>query len=662
VAVSTFAATFFLAGDHSPARAKPRWDDVKAPDEAGAIRFDSKLPLLVYRLENPREGLPWNSVASLRVMFKYRLLGITPTRDGKGIAIPKGARWAVHPQRLPYTAAEKKMFTQFEEKIRGARRENRDWDSSQLKRKLILASHQLPEKAFNDLVREIKDQEIPGLLVGVDEASEDQLKKLQHATSLKTLMIRTFNSEPRQLDWIGDLEQLEVFGVYSNSTSHPISRSLVEALGKLKRLKHLHLHNVGKEHLPALSRLSRCTQLRRLAIENAGGCENKLLPAISNIRSLRRLFVDQLVVTTDELVWLARLPKLQTFEFPMHRIKPEEKARAVAIVAKFPTLFDLAWSGEDKEMVGDKSLVYLPWSTLTSDNVSRIKRYPNVRILNAKIRDASDIAPVMRSIIECSRLEALALQWKGKSKFDLSRLRKLTKLRQLTLNFPVTDGDLESLERLGRLESLYIGGSEFSEKGLLHLRKLPRLKNLQLRHSIPVNAEMMAQIGKISSLESLTVRGIGIDVKKRVVEGAAHLKGLKNLKWLDLANTTFSDKDAVAFRDLPSLQTLVLNNTKLTVNGLTEISKLPALTTLVAGPFRAKEAELHAALKDSPSLARLDFTLLPPTHHFWSYESWRHDHPTLNAPYAVRRRFATFQVEFPSVTFPDMTLEWVESW
>jgi internalin A len=63
--------------------------------------------------------------------------------------------------------------------------------------------------------------------------------------------------------------------------------------------------------------------------------------------------------------------------------------------------------------------------------------------------------------------------------------------------------------------------------------------------------------------------------------GLANLKGLTNLKLLNLTHTKLSDAGLVQLKGLTKLSTLVLTNTRVTSAGVEELQQaLPSLTVL----------------------------------------------------------------------------------
>jgi len=678
VAAWVLAMFVLFAVGHSPALAEPAGEnevgaaaDAKTPDDkTGGTRFDSKLRLMVYQLVEPQIGLPHESMSFRRTLFEYRFLGITPTRDGKGIAIPNDATWAVHPQRPKYTVAEYSNLIRLEKQIiKASNDERRGFGSKpkvrELEQTLMAKAYRIPIELFDDLVREIKVKKVPGLLLSEHQASDEQLRKLKGATNLKSLVIRTIGREPRQLDWIGALKQLKSLAVYGDDEhSRPAMPSLVEKLGNLTRLKRLHLHNVSKEHSPALARLSRCRELQILAIGTARSSESEVLTAISNLQTLRHLYVGDVEVKLDELALLAKLPKLRRLKLDGVHVTPAERQNEFKVLARFPALAEYGTHGLPlRRLIGLKRMEVLDFdfgTPLNQGNAHLLHQSPNLRVLKAEVARAKDLPIVMSRISECSQLERLTLHyWEGKITYDLWKLHRLKKLRRLEVPYAVTDLDLKGLRHLSRLEDLTLGGDEISEEGLRHLSNLPRLTSLTLRPSVSLTTPVMAQIGKLSNLRSLSLQGSDRERNKRSIKGAFHLKGLTKLERLDLASRDFSDDDAAILESFTNLRTLHLDNTAISIVGLKHIVKLPNLTTLMIGRVREAEQVVLASLRDSQRLGRLILVVNEPCPLMFRPERWKRDRPTIITSFTIRRLFPATDRStgiqlpgFPSKSFP----------
>jgi hypothetical protein len=101
----------------------------------------------------------------------------------------------------------------------------------------------------------------------------------------------------------------------------------------------------------------------------------------------------------------------------------------------------------------------------------------------------------------------------------LVHLRGLPKLRQLGLTHTqVTDAGLAQLEKLPELRILFVSETQVTDAGLVHLR---RLKKLQ---------------------------AIGLYGNKITDAGLVHLRGLYELRWLNLGGTQVSDPGVLGLR------------------------------------------------------------------------------------------------------------------
>ena len=96
----------------------------------------------------------------------------------------------------------------------------------------------------------------------------------------------------------------------------------------------------------------------------------------------------------------------------------------------------------------------------------------------------------------------------------------------------VSDPELERLNGLAKLQSLFLGNTKISDAGLEHLKGMTQLQSLDLNNT------------KISDA------------------GLEHLKGLTQLQSLDLNNTKVSDVGMKHLKGLTQLQELNISNTR----------------------------------------------------------------------------------------------------
>ncbi len=160
------------------------------------------------------------------------------------------------------------------------------------------------------------------------------------------------------------------------------------------------------------------------------------------------------------------------------------------------------------------------------------------------------------------------------------------------------DATLELVGQLSRLDSLRLTGTAVTDAGLVHLKGLTSLRDLQLGNTQITDAA-----------------------------GLAHLKGLTALRQLLLFNTPVTDAGLDHLKDLTSLVLLDLSGTKVTDDGVIElerVSRLPrsdiigprkrALTWATARvPIQVIRKEDTALYDAQPrALKDLDFALSQP--------------------------------------------------
>jgi hypothetical protein len=124
--------------------------------------------------------------------------------------------------------------------------------------------------------------------------------------------------------------------------------------------------------------------------------------------------------------------------------------------------------------------------------------------------------------------------------FDLSadevmpHLSAFPRLRRLLLMSAggATDESLRAIGQLPNLEKLYIGrGPTVTDAGVLHLRKLHKLKSVEL-YSVNITDESLRVFGTMRQLEGLYLSGV--EETHITDTGLEHLHGMKKLRTLSL--------------------------------------------------------------------------------------------------------------------------------
>jgi endonuclease YncB( thermonuclease family) len=163
----------------------------------------------------------------------------------------------------------------------------------------------------------------------------------------------------------------------------------------------------------------------------------------------------------------------------------------------------------------------------------------------------------------------------------LSGLKAFPHLRELSLPHNISDKGLEVLESLPELEYLLIDpwrGDPVTDAGLVHLKKLGRIRHLILNQPAVTDA------------------------------GLPHLAGLTSLKILQFGDLPFTDAGLEHLAKLQNLEFLDISRTEITDAGLAKLSGLKQLRVLLL-PERVTKG---AREKLQRSLPDLKFTGDPP--------------------------------------------------
>lgn len=134
---------------------------------------------------------------------------------------------------------------------------------------------------------------------------------------------------------------------------------------------------------------------------------------------------------------------------------------------------------------------------------------------------------------------------------SLGQLKSLEVL-DLTGSSAMSDEGLKALSQLRALKYLRLRGP-FTDRGMAYLAALPSLKALWLDSS-PLTDEGLRRLAQSRSLERIGGRWM----KNITGRGLAHLKGMSQLKQVDMAYARLRDADLAHFTALPHLDELSL--------------------------------------------------------------------------------------------------------
>jgi len=244
--------------------------------------------------------------------------------------------------------------------------------------------------------------------------------------------------------------------------------------------------------------------------------------------------------------------------------------------------------------------------------------------------DADDL--VLAVLIKLTKLKALCLWGTAITDAGMATLAQLTSLEELVLPDTVTDQGLAALEGHPNLERLWPTGRTLSGAGLLHLRKIPKLRVLRLlgqRELQDVDMELLVALPNIESLDLCNCRQISdasvvfllqcrslsqlnLAATRVTAGGIASLASAQKLEGLDLVmlNPGPDDDALVALSRLPALKRLRLSNNGYTEEGVSALTNLERLELLDVGGSDVTDVALQHIAK-FPRLRQLCISKSP---------------------------------------------------
>ena len=151
----------------------------------------------------------------------------------------------------------------------------------------------------------------------------------------------------------------------------------------------------------------------------------------------------------------------------------------------------------------------------------------------------------------------------------LLHIGRLTRLKQLHLDTPVTSTGFAQLESLGELEDLSLSAAGYGDDDLARLAGLTQLTTLTLRGE-RITDRGLSHLAKMRQLGSLRVHNTSI-------KSLEPIRGLTQLKLLDLTDTPIGDEGLRPIEELTSLGWLSLGGTRVTDAGIKHLLTLSKL-------------------------------------------------------------------------------------
>jgi hypothetical protein len=165
------------------------------------------------------------------------------------------------------------------------------------------------------------------------------------------------------------------------------------------------------------------------------------------------------------------------------------------------------------------------------------------------------------------------------------------------INWLGNDEDLGLLRHLSSVRSLRAGLANVSDSGLRHIEALHDLNALSLFGNADVTDQGMTRLRGLVNLRSLDLGATSVSDR-----GLAHLERLRNLESLGLALTDITDRALDHVSQLPNLKTLSLAYTQVSDHGLPRLECLTKLEVLELQRTAVSDAAIGRLRRALPRL------------------------------------------------------------
>jgi hypothetical protein len=308
------------------------------------------------------------------------------------------------------------------------------------------------------------------------------------------------------------------------------------AMSQLKGLNAMHLKlltnatmahlatmpNIDDLRLPhgftdaGINHLANLDHLNYLWVNCAGNSPltDKSLVTISNLHRLEELHISGTGFTNEGIELLRNLKNLSTLHIAFWSGLDNETLK---LLAGLPKLRDLSWSSSDNVTMSGLSalnnlagLENLNARDIRQDDggldLSGLKKIRRLRIMmrHHTTRVGNKFVTTwdayhdsdLTSLSGLTNLENLSLTGPGIGDAGLKHLASLTNLKYLQIggSTNLTDNGLKHLANMRRLDSLTIGDSRITERGLAHLYPLKTLHIITIKSTIPVSGKAIARL------------------------------------------------------------------------------------------------------------------------------------------------------------------------
>ncbi|MGB2862833.1 MAG: hypothetical protein WBC05_05855 [Sedimentisphaerales bacterium] len=406
------------------------------------------------------------------------------------------------------------------------------------------------------------------------------LKYLAKLDSLKKLWLANTHVGDDELSCLLELPSLEGLGLRDTPTT---DEGMV-VVGMITSLEVLSLSaGVGDEGLAHLNDLK---NLRWLSTGDRG-VTDKGLACLAGLTNLEYLGLEGAQVSDAGLVYLKNMSKLKSLR--LYGTRVTEKG--------FVHLENLTNLEELNVLYG-----------VTETGLMALSKLPSLKNITVDGNLLSEEGLALLS--KFKSLEHVYIDNTDKMDAIVKELINLPGLKELTLGTGLTDEGLVKLKNMQFLQSLMIGPSQITGKGIAALAEIPSLQKLQLRQAKLDSEDDWVALGKLSALQSLNLQYLLSEVTDAHI---SHLSGLQFLKDLSIDAIIIKDRNATFSMDvtddglrylskLKSLEQLSLRGAKITDEGIQQLSEIQTLKYMYIQDCNVTEQGLLRLKKKLPAL------------------------------------------------------------
>ncbi len=272
-------------------------------------------------------------------------------------------------------------------------------------------------------------------------------------TALRRWLVDRFG-----IDYFGSIERVDSF-------LNPKDTSFLEHLGALKGLRWLNLQQVA--------------------------CDDDALRGLRNLDQLESLSVSSKQIDGS---FLRDLPNPQALT-NLHLTGTNLSRANVELLPRFTSLAKLSIEGQG---VTDESI----------QSISNFKKLGQLGIENSNITNAG--------LAQLANLKLRYLILQNTSVDDLSGIARMRTLSYLRLKGPITDATLASIPALPNLNMIFLDTDQITDAGLVHLAKLPALRQIDIVTSCNLKQGVAALRAKSPKIQIRVLPRVSTSEKFRV--------------------------------------------------------------------------------------------------------------------------------------------------